>query len=202
MVKSIKRQLTRQLLLDSGLEQFIKNGYKSTSIDDLLRELDLTKGAFYYHFDSKESFMIAIIEEVVSKKIYAELINPLDQVGDASTIIFEAIEKNLKALENKGQSYGLMLGNFLHDFGKNDTVIASKLINIINHWKLALVKCLQSSKTNGFINRHVDSEAIASFIIASYIGLRSLKKFDSDVILHYKYLSQLKNYLYSLRNRG
>ncbi len=199
MAKSIKRQLTRQLILDKGLELFLRNGFDATSLDDILQTVELTKGAFYYHFDSKASFMMSIIKEIVSKKVYSELIVPLDEMSETTDLVFSSIEKTLLKLTPREKTHGFMLGNFINEFGAKDDIIASELKSILDDWKLGLVKCLQRGKTSGHISRHTDSEAVASFIISSYIGIRTLKKCDPDETLRYKYLSQLRNYLNSLR---
>lgn len=42
---------------------FYENGYENTSVQDMLDAMDLSKGGFYHHFESKESVMVAICEE-------------------------------------------------------------------------------------------------------------------------------------------
>lgn len=42
---------------------FYENGYENTSVQDMLNAMDLSKGGFYHHFESKESVMVAICEE-------------------------------------------------------------------------------------------------------------------------------------------
>ena len=38
-------------------------GYHATSVERILNEVNLTKGAFYYHFENKHHFVEAIIQE-------------------------------------------------------------------------------------------------------------------------------------------
>ena len=42
---------------------FLEKGYHGTSIDEITRAADLTKGAFYWHFKSKEDLLKKIIRE-------------------------------------------------------------------------------------------------------------------------------------------
>lgn len=42
---------------------FYENGYERTSVQDMLDAMELSKGGFYHHFESKESVMVAICEE-------------------------------------------------------------------------------------------------------------------------------------------
>ncbi len=57
MQKNLKSLATMQRMQSIGLELFYKKGYYNASVDDILKELSLSKGAFYYHFDSKEDFL-------------------------------------------------------------------------------------------------------------------------------------------------
>ena len=71
MEKSLKRMATMHRMQVTGLNLFYKQGYYNTSIDDILKTLSLSKGAFYYHFQSKEDFFISIIQNLLFKKIYS-----------------------------------------------------------------------------------------------------------------------------------
>ena len=77
---------TMQRMQVTGLELFYKNGYYNTSVDDILKELSLSKGAFYYHFDSKEDFFIQIIENLLVRRVYSMLIEPIE--GHDNPLIF------------------------------------------------------------------------------------------------------------------
>lgn len=50
---------TRQVILETAARAFAKNGLARTSLNELIRESGLTKGAFYFHFASKEELALA-----------------------------------------------------------------------------------------------------------------------------------------------
>lgn len=54
---------TREKLIICGFSLLMREGVHSVSLGDILRYSDMKKGAFYYHFDSKEQFVIAAIKE-------------------------------------------------------------------------------------------------------------------------------------------
>lgn len=58
-------------ILDVSLSLFLEKGYDKTSINDILQHSDIARGTLYYHFESKEAIMDAIIERA-SQKIFAE----------------------------------------------------------------------------------------------------------------------------------
>ncbi|NQV30387.1 MAG: TetR/AcrR family transcriptional regulator [Candidatus Marinimicrobia bacterium] len=49
-------------ILEAALTIFVKKGYSDTRMDDIVRELGLSKGAIYHHFQSKRDLFIALIE--------------------------------------------------------------------------------------------------------------------------------------------
>ena len=54
---------TRRKLIDAAVELFIDKGYLETTPKDIAAEAQLTTGAFYYHFASKEEIGVAIAEQ-------------------------------------------------------------------------------------------------------------------------------------------
>lgn len=51
--RAIKAQQTRQLLLDTALDLFGKKGFDNVTIDEIVQKCNVSKGAFYRHFNSK-----------------------------------------------------------------------------------------------------------------------------------------------------
>lgn len=52
---------TVNLIIETAMTLFIKNGYENTSIQDIIDNLGgLSKGAIYHHFKSKEEILVAV----------------------------------------------------------------------------------------------------------------------------------------------
>lgn len=62
----------KQKLMETGIQLFDQNGFKSTSVQDIVQLLGVTKGTFYYYFTSKEELLkdihLSYIEELVRKQ--------------------------------------------------------------------------------------------------------------------------------------
>ena len=64
MARNAHPEVTRTRILDAAQRLFMAQGYEHTSIQDIVDELgDLSKGAIYHHFKSKE----AILEELTNR---------------------------------------------------------------------------------------------------------------------------------------
>lgn len=183
------------LMCAKGLEIFHTKGYYNTSLDDILKELSLSKGAFYHHFKSKEDFFINIVQTLIVQKVYSLLVEPLNTFENPLPIIVESLEKALEPSNSNEMAYGFMLNDFLTEFNKRNEEISKYLKDILSVWEVNLVSVLKRGKLDGYIARHVDCEGVATYVIASYLGMRSLLMGNSNNgQLKYQYIQQLKQY--------
>ena len=59
--RKIKYELQRQLILDKSLELFSQKGFAQTSIVDIAKESNISKGPLYHYFLSKEQLFEEIL---------------------------------------------------------------------------------------------------------------------------------------------
>ncbi len=74
MARQARAEATRKKIIDTAVELFIDLGYGETGLAEILQRADVTKGAFYYHFDSKEAVAAAIIDSTFHT--FAEVSTP------------------------------------------------------------------------------------------------------------------------------
>lgn len=55
---------TRERILRAALRLFAEQGYGATSMREIAEQLGITKAALYYHFDSKEDIVRALLADV------------------------------------------------------------------------------------------------------------------------------------------
>ncbi len=67
-MKTVKEgEVRRREILVAARELFVKKGYDQTSVNDILKIVDIAKGTFYYYFASKEEVLEAIILDIVEE---------------------------------------------------------------------------------------------------------------------------------------
>src|SRR5215471_16735448 len=79
-------QRTRERLLQAAFREVYRYGFQSAGIDAILAATKVTKGALYYHFESKEALGYAIVEEVVAKLPRDRWLLPLERSNDQDPI--------------------------------------------------------------------------------------------------------------------
>src|ERR1700752_5410911 len=77
---------TRESWLQAGFREVYRHGFQSAGIDAILAPTNVTKGALYYHFESKEALGYAIVDEVVAKLPRDRWLLPLQQSKDKDPI--------------------------------------------------------------------------------------------------------------------
>ncbi len=81
MARNKYPEITEQRILDSAYKLFVEKGWENTTIQDIIDDLgDLTRGAFYHHFKSKEDII-----DAVTTRIFTED-NPFENVEKISSI--------------------------------------------------------------------------------------------------------------------
>ncbi len=73
MRKETKERITkdpeerRQELIDAAERLFMEKGYDQTAVSDIVREVQVAHGTFYYYFPSKEDILEAVIEKNIAE---------------------------------------------------------------------------------------------------------------------------------------
>lgn len=63
-LRKAQKEMTRNLLLEKGLELFNSQGYSATTIDDIAAGVGTTRTTFYLHFPSKGDLVRSLVETV------------------------------------------------------------------------------------------------------------------------------------------
>ncbi|MFF4699977.1 ScbR family autoregulator-binding transcription factor [Streptomyces chattanoogensis] len=61
-----RSQRTRQAIFAAAAEAFAESGFKEATLEDILRGAAVSKGAFYFHFASKQQVAQALLDKVTS----------------------------------------------------------------------------------------------------------------------------------------
>ena len=88
-------RIKQEAFLRAGTQHFNRKGFSGTSLDDIAESLDVSKGAFYYHFTNKEALLSQCYEftldqfERITSEVEQTDLSPIDKLGAVCTEIFE-----------------------------------------------------------------------------------------------------------------
>lgn len=61
--KDEQRAASTENILACALDLFVKNGYRGTTIDQIAAKAELTKGAIYFYFKTKDAIMLRLLDQ-------------------------------------------------------------------------------------------------------------------------------------------
>jgi len=99
--------LTRKQLLKKALAVFSKNGYTATTLEDIAREAEVTRGAIYWHFGSKAELYNTLIREY-SDRGNAIVQQAASEGGTLLEILRRVFIRQLQAIEDDRDLRALM----------------------------------------------------------------------------------------------
>jgi AcrR family transcriptional regulator len=74
VVKEEEHTARRNEILDAALRLVYSKGYGQMTIQDILAQLQISKGAFYHYFDSKAVVLEALVERMVAEQVEPSLL--------------------------------------------------------------------------------------------------------------------------------
>ena len=72
-LRARQAEATRSLLIDVARRMFTEQGYAATSIDDIIQQAGVARGALYHHFPGKEALFQAVYQAVEAEVVAAVL---------------------------------------------------------------------------------------------------------------------------------
>src|SRR5436309_1734829 len=110
---------SKERLLAAAKALFLARGYAATTVDAICEKAELTKGSFYYSFESKEDLGLAVLDWSLQHSVQLLADGPhrhvADPVGRAYAFL-EHLEKCAPAL----WSGGCLLGSFATDLSETN----------------------------------------------------------------------------------
>jgi AcrR family transcriptional regulator len=156
---------TRLQILRAASRQFARKSYSLVSLDDILADAEVTKGALYFHFRSKYALASAIIEYRVMvaraavDQLIAQKLSGLETLIDISYLI---------AIEDIGDETARAGLNLLESIGRTDGL--QEIVH--GEWVTAFAAIARKAVKDGDVIADRDPEGIARLLVSMYLGLR------------------------------
>jgi len=176
---------TRKDILQASLNMFCEKGYTRTTLDDIAKSINLTKGAIYWYFRNKPDILMALIQEdFKNTQAKLEMHNPnpmtLKELKDNFLVLADMVDNDSNfrkllyfLLFQMEWSIGLV-----NSFKSTLDEFKSKPIN-------AIKQILINEQNGGKIASTVDVENMTCTIHAMWHGLLTNKLSNQEnVSLH------------------
>lgn len=194
-----KAAATRQTILEKAFEIIYKKGYQTTSIDEIIATTKVTKGAFYYHFKTKDEMGLAIINEIIRPTMQIAFVERMQNGKNPIKEIYSLIKSLLFDNSFLTVECGCPVGNLAQEMTPWNPIFGKAISEIISEWQLTLEKIIQNAADQGIVRKDINPQQVAYFVISGYWGIRSFGKIYNNDDCYHPYLKELKTYLNNLK---
>lgn len=188
---------TRERLLQAAFRQVYHFGFQSAGVDAILAATGVTKGALYYHFDSKEALGYAIVEEILPALTRDKWLVPLRQGKDPVDTLIRIVQAT--SVRPKDVRGGCPLLNLAQEMSPLDEQFRKRLERIFNEWQEGIAAALRRGQSQLSVRRDLVPEETAGFLIAMYEGYAVLAKNAQDPKVWNVGIRNMVGWLNSLR---
>lgn len=83
---------SKMKLMGTAMQLFIEQGFSSVSVNEICQKSGLTKGAFYYHFSSKDEIYRQLLIPMLEEHIHSSYApDPKSSVGDRLYMLAQCV---------------------------------------------------------------------------------------------------------------
>ncbi|MCX8524899.1 TetR/AcrR family transcriptional regulator [Chryseobacterium formosus] len=194
-----KSEVTRLNILQKAFELIYVKGYQTTSVDEIIATTKVTKGAFYYHFKTKDEMGLAIINELLKSIFKNTFLEPFQSDENPLDTIYNLIYNLLMKNENLKVEYGCPASNFTQEMAPWNVEFTKALNTLSLDWEKTMIDAIEKAKENGIIKTEVSAKEVAVFVMSGYWGVRNLGKLENSKSVYLTYLKGLKSYFKTLK---
>jgi AcrR family transcriptional regulator len=168
---------TRQSILNVSLNLFSQNGYDATSVAEICEQAQVSKGAFYHHFPSKQDLFLALMET------WLESVDSFFQMaGQSAESVPQALE-NMAAIS--GGLFDALEGGFpiLLEFwtqASRHPAVWERAVAPYQRYLEYFSAIIQSGIDEGSFHPVIDPEHAARILTSLVMGLLLQATFDPD----------------------
>jgi TetR/AcrR family transcriptional repressor of nem operon len=200
MKESHPAETTRQRILSAAFQEFYRYGFQGGSLNRIVEEIGLTKGALFHHFAGKQELGYAVVDEVIWPRFRANWIEPLQQSEDP----IEDTKRLLLHMAQKGGPAGNLVqgcpvNNLAQEMSPLDEEFRQRLEKIYAAWRLVFETALAQGIKVGKVRKDVSPAKVAAFLVAALTGIVGTVKNAQDRQLLRTAGAALLDYLESLR---
>ncbi|MFJ7770954.1 ScbR family autoregulator-binding transcription factor [Streptomyces sp. NPDC097107] len=182
MAKQDRAIRTRRTILEAAASVFEKQGYQAATITEILKTAGVTKGALYFHFQSKEDLAAGVLSEQEPGRGVPPQPTKLQELVDVGMLL----AYRLRTDPLVRASVRLTLDHQAHGLDRRGPFL---------HWSEANQRFLDAAGRQGELLPHVNPRATAELYVGAFAGLQMMSQTLSDYEDLAERLSVLQHHL-------
>ncbi|MGH2786259.1 MAG: TetR family transcriptional regulator [Actinomycetota bacterium] len=163
-------EASRRHILNTAALAFAENGYNGVSLNDIVRDTGLTKGAFYFHFASKE----ALAMEVFGTKQLdwqAAILAVMEGHPRAIDRLNAMLDCGCEMYETDASAR--VVGRLCVELSR-ERKLAPRLTGYLQTWFEMVTDLIRAAQDEGDARTDLDPRLSAETIVSAFIGVEQV----------------------------
>jgi AcrR family transcriptional regulator len=167
---------TRSHILDAAGELFAERGYDATSVADICAQAGVTKGAFYHHFESKQSVFLELRDRWLTP-LEAQLSLARDPDETLPQLLQHVADLAREMFAEAGEDQRQQIFLELLSAARQDPTILSAMLAPMQRYHEWFAQLINAGIQEGTL-RKVDRKLAAQVLVSLGFGLIMLSLLD------------------------
>ena len=165
--------------LEAAMQVFWLRGYEATSLQELLKAMELSKSSFYQGFGGKRELFLRCVNRYC-EGMSAKLLTMLEEAASGRAFIERLLLNSASEARRTDIRRGCLLMNTATEFALKDPEIAARVGTGFEGLRGILTAAIVRGQKEGEIRRDEDAGALASYLISSLGGIKTVVKGGAD----------------------
>lgn len=163
-------EATRRHIVDVAAHAFAEFGFNGVSLNDIVRDSGLTKGAFYFHFPSKEALALEVFA-TKQEEWQASVAERLTGKTRAMERLNAVLDCGCEMYEDDASAR--VVGRLCVELSR-DRKLAPRLTVYLQSWFALVEELIREAQADGDARKDLDPRIIAETIVSSFIGVEQV----------------------------
>lgn len=193
------RTSTKERFLVVAADLFLRQGYEKTPVAQILEKTGVGAGSFYYHFDSKEGLLLAVLDryrrllpEIFERPAYRATEDPIARV-------FHILELYRRYLLEFQFDQGCPVGNIALEIGDQIPAARQRTDALFEQWRAMIRRCLDDAADR--FSADLNRDELATLVLTVMEGGVMQSRAARDIGPFEASVRQLRNYFDLLTSR-
>lgn len=173
-----KSEISRERILDAAQDLILSRGFSAMTVDAVCQAAGITKGGFFYHFDSKDTLGKAALERfwrnVTERQSNAEF----NSASDAASLLEGYLDFAIETYQSPELQKGCMLAIFTMELAESNQQLFKEAAKYFSAWRTSLYEMYNAAAA--YSGNSIDAKAWSDLYISTLEGALLLAKANND----------------------
>jgi AcrR family transcriptional regulator len=189
----------RLQIIDAAYRCFARKGFHQATMRDIYQEAQLSPGAIYHYFQSKDDIIAASFERDLQRSI-----EPLEEALNQTDSLL-ALDHLIDFFFTGLASAAELGANRVNIQGWAEALLNPKLLDAITRafasYRTMLTQLIRQGQQRGVVSTEIDPEAVARILLSLYLGLELQTAWEPGTVEVNQYTAAVKALLHGTFRR-